>query len=89
MLDDPDDVAALAAAVARLAGDVRLACSMGVAAGRVALGFGWSRMGARYMDIYRRVLRAKASEAGSGAGHGAHDAPHGARWVPSEGGESK
>ena len=89
VLDDPDDTAALAAAVARLAGDVRLACSMGVAAGRVAQGFGWSRMGARYMEIYRRILRAKASEAGSGAGRGAHDAPRGARWVPSEGGESK
>lgn len=89
VLDDPDDSAALAEAVARLAGDVRLACSMGVAAGRVAREFGWSRMRARYMDIYRRVLRAKTSEAGSVAGRGVHDAHRGARWVPSEGGESK
>lgn len=89
VLDDPDDSTALAQAVGRLAGDARLACSMGVAAGRVAREFGWSRMGARYMDIYRRVLRAKANEAGSGAGHAAHDARRGARWISTEGSESK
>lgn len=89
VLDDPDDTAALAQAVGRLASDARLACSMGVAAGRVAREFGWSRMGARYMDIYRRVLSAKASKAGSDAEPATREARRDVRWVPTEGSEPK
>jgi glycosyltransferase involved in cell wall biosynthesis len=90
VLDDPDDVDALARAISRLAGDERLCRAMGTAARRVAEGFGWSRMGARYMEIYRRVARMKANEVGRRSGLAAEDPPGStARWTPTEGGESK
>jgi glycosyltransferase involved in cell wall biosynthesis len=90
VLDDPDDVDALARAVSRLAGDERLCCAMGAAASRVAQTFGWSRMGARYMEIYRRVARVKANEVDRKSGRAVED-PAGstASWIPREGGESK
>lgn len=90
VLDDPDDAAALAQAVSRLAGDQRFCCAMGVAASRVAQAFGWSRMGGRYLEIYRRLASMKANEAGLGSGGSTNGATRGAaRWVSTEGGESK
>jgi glycosyltransferase involved in cell wall biosynthesis len=55
VLDDPDDPKALAGAIARLAasGDVRRA--MGVAANELATGFGWARMAAQYIALYRQL----------------------------------
>ena len=90
VLDDPDDAAALARAIAQLADDERLCLAMGAAASRVAQTFGWSRMGARYMDIYRRVVRMKANEADWRSERAADEAPAStAQWVPTEGGEPK
>jgi glycosyltransferase involved in cell wall biosynthesis len=55
VLDDPDDPKALAGAIARLAasGDVRRA--MGIAANELATGFGWARMAAQYIALYRQL----------------------------------
>ncbi|MEX3958313.1 glycosyltransferase family 4 protein [Trinickia sp. EG282A] len=82
VLDDPDDVDALAGAVGRLAGDERLRCAMGAAASRVAQRFGWERMGAQYMEIYRRVVRFKSDQVGERVG--STD-----RWMQMEGGETE
>ncbi len=90
VLDDPDDGDALARAVARLAGDEALRCAMGAAASRVAQAFGWERMGARYMEIYRRVVRSKVDEVDRKSGN-AVDEPGACadRWMPTEGGKTK
>ncbi|MGF6238738.1 MULTISPECIES: glycosyltransferase family 4 protein [Paraburkholderia] len=55
VLDDPDDPKALAGAIAWLAesGDTRRA--MGVAANELATGFGWARMAAQYIALYRQL----------------------------------
>jgi glycosyltransferase involved in cell wall biosynthesis len=90
VLSDPEDVHALADAVARLASDDGLSSAMGAAAGRVAQDFGWARMGARYMEIYRRALRSKTNNKGVSP-----ELPFNgergpcAGWIPSEGGEPK
>lgn len=55
VLEDPDDVKALAGAVARLAGDDTRRRAMGVAAAELAGGFGWSRMAAQYIALYRQL----------------------------------
>jgi glycogen synthase len=55
VLEDPDDPKALASAIAQLAesGDTRRA--MGVAANELATGFGWARMAAQYIALYRQL----------------------------------
>ncbi len=55
VLDDPDDPRALAAAVARLAADEPARRKMGVAANELATGFGWARMAAQYIALYRQL----------------------------------
>ncbi len=55
VLDDPDDVAALAAALAQLAGDGLRRAAMGEAAAALAAGFGWARMAGQYVALYRRL----------------------------------
>jgi len=55
VLDDPDDPRALAAAVARLAADGPARRKMGVAANELATGFGWARMAAQYIALYRQL----------------------------------
>jgi glycosyltransferase involved in cell wall biosynthesis len=55
VLDDPDDPQALAHAVARLAGDDTARRAMGDAASRLATGFGWARMAAQYIALYRQL----------------------------------
>jgi glycosyltransferase involved in cell wall biosynthesis len=90
VLEDPDDVDALAGAVGRLAGDERLRCAMGAAASRVAQGFGWERMGARYMEIYRRVVRVKADRVDRRSGHAVGERVGSTdRWMQIEGGETE
>ncbi|QCP54667.1 glycosyltransferase family 4 protein [Trinickia violacea] len=59
VLDDPDDAAALANAIAGLAGDDRTRCAMGAAASRLARDFGWSRMAMQYIALYRQMAGAK------------------------------
>uniref|UniRef100_E1T817 Glycosyl transferase group 1 n=1 Tax=Burkholderia sp. (strain CCGE1003) TaxID=640512 RepID=E1T817_BURSG len=55
VLDDPDDPQALAAAVARLAADDAARRKMGAAASELATGFGWARMAAQYIALYRQL----------------------------------
>jgi len=55
VLDDPDDPRALADAVARLANDDSARRAMGDAASRLATGFGWARMAAQYIALYRQL----------------------------------
>jgi glycosyltransferase involved in cell wall biosynthesis len=55
VLDDPDDPKALAGAVARLAADDDARRKMGVAANELATGFGWARMAAQYIALYRQI----------------------------------
>jgi glycosyltransferase involved in cell wall biosynthesis len=55
VLDDPDDPQALAGAVARLAGDDHARRAMGIAANQLATGFGWARMAAQYIALYRQL----------------------------------
>ncbi|PLZ04260.1 glycosyl transferase [Burkholderia sp. WAC0059] len=57
VLDDPDDAAALAAAIAQLARARERCRAMGEAASRVAAGFGWARMAAQYLALYRQLIR--------------------------------
>ncbi|WP_133648820.1 glycosyltransferase family 4 protein [Paraburkholderia flava] len=55
VLDDPDDPHALAAAIARLADADDTRRAMGVAAHELATGFGWARMAAQYIALYRQL----------------------------------
>ncbi|WP_186310644.1 glycosyltransferase family 4 protein [Paraburkholderia sp. BCC1886] len=55
VLDDPDDPRALAGAIARLAEHDDARRAMGVAANELATGFGWARMAAQYIALYRQL----------------------------------
>jgi glycosyltransferase involved in cell wall biosynthesis len=55
VLDDPDDPKALAGAVARLAENDATRRAMGKAANELASGFGWARMAAQYIALYRQL----------------------------------
>ncbi|CAE6752869.1 glycosyltransferase family 4 protein [Paraburkholderia haematera] len=55
VLDDPDDPKALAGAVARLAENDDARRAMGAAANELATGFGWARMAAQYIALYRQL----------------------------------
>ena len=55
VLDDPDDPKALPSAVARLADNDDARRAMGVAANQLATGFGWARMAAQYIALYRQL----------------------------------
>jgi glycosyltransferase involved in cell wall biosynthesis len=55
VLDDPDDPQALARAIAQLAGDDPARRAMGAAASELATGFGWARMAAQYIALYRQL----------------------------------
>jgi len=65
VLDDPDDAAALAAAVAKLADAPELRREMGAAARLLADQFGWARMARRYLDLYRGFANQKGATASS------------------------
>lgn len=67
VLDDPDDAEALAAALAGLAASVDARKAMGVAAQQLATGFGWSRMAARYVALYRELADEMAEPGRAGA----------------------
>jgi glycosyltransferase involved in cell wall biosynthesis len=55
VLEDPDDVRALAVAIAQLDGDDIARRAMGHAAAALAGEFGWSRMAAQYIALYRQL----------------------------------
>ncbi|MFC5429886.1 glycosyltransferase family 4 protein [Paraburkholderia denitrificans] len=74
VLDDPDDVAALARAVGQLADDTPRRHAMGKAAARLAMSFGWARMAAQYIALYRQI----AGDASDVAHRDAHDLAHAA-----------
>ncbi|WP_323119929.1 glycosyltransferase family 4 protein [Burkholderia alba] len=64
VLDDPDDPAALAHAIGRLAA-ARDACrAMGDAARALMGGFSWARMGEQYVALYRRIAPSSQPSAG-------------------------
>jgi glycosyltransferase involved in cell wall biosynthesis len=67
VLTDPDDAAALANAVQQLADDTPRRRAMGEAAAELAGSFGWARMAAQYIALYRQ-LAGNTSEAVNGAG---------------------
>ena len=76
VLEDPDDERALAGAIARLAGDDTARRAMGVAAGELAGGFGWSRMAAQYIALYRQLAGDQSAAARDDRERGAtHEAP--------------
>ena len=62
VLEDPDDVPALAQAVQTLAKDTPRRLAMGEAAAELAGQFGWARMAAQYIALYRQ-LAGDANEA--------------------------
>jgi glycosyltransferase involved in cell wall biosynthesis len=55
VLDDPDDPKALAGAIAQLAESDEARRAMGIAANELATGFGWARMAAQYIALYRQL----------------------------------
>jgi len=55
VLEDPDDVPALANAVKTLAADTPRRLAMGEAAAELAAQFGWARMAAQYIALYREL----------------------------------
>jgi glycosyltransferase involved in cell wall biosynthesis len=55
VLDDPNDVAGLAAAITQLIGDPERTRAMGRAARQAALELGWKSMGERYLALYRSL----------------------------------
>jgi glycosyltransferase involved in cell wall biosynthesis len=68
VLDDPDDPHKLADAIGRLADHDDTRRAMGVAAAELATGFGWARMAAQYIALYRQIAglrenRSSASDA--------------------------
>jgi glycosyltransferase involved in cell wall biosynthesis len=56
VLDDPDDLPALIHALRRVLSDARLRASMRRSARTVAEAHTWDRMGARYLNLFERVL---------------------------------
>jgi glycosyltransferase involved in cell wall biosynthesis len=67
VLDDPDDPQALADAVGRLAGDDDRRRAMGAAASELATGFGWARMAAQYIALYRQIAGLREDRSRNGA----------------------
>lgn len=55
VLDDPDEVPALANAILQLANDTPRRRAMGEAAAQLAGEFGWARMAAQYIALYREL----------------------------------
>ncbi|SDG46070.1 glycosyltransferase family 4 protein [Paraburkholderia phenazinium] len=67
VLDDPDDPQALAGAIARLASSGEARRAMGVAANELATGFGWARMAAQYIALYRQLAGQQEDRRRAGA----------------------
>jgi glycosyltransferase involved in cell wall biosynthesis len=70
VLDNPDDPRALADVIGGLAADDTKRRAMGVAAAELAVGFGWARMAAQYIALYRQLAGLREDRSRDGA----HDA---------------
>ena len=57
LLADPDDVALLSAALARLSGDSALASDLRVRGAARARDFSWKKTAERTIELYREALR--------------------------------
>lgn len=57
VLNDPDDSVKLADAIALLSASNELRREMGAAASELAVEYGWSRMAAQYIALYRQLAR--------------------------------
>ncbi len=68
VLDDPDDPQALAEAIGRLAASDDARRAMGAAAGELATSFGWARMAAQYIALYRQIAGLREDRNRSTAG---------------------
>ncbi|QGZ63481.1 glycosyltransferase family 4 protein [Paraburkholderia acidisoli] len=78
VLEDPDDVTALAHAVVALASDRTRRLAMGVAAADLAGQFGWARMAAQYIALYRQL----AGDANEAVRHASREEPAFAATLP-------
>lgn len=67
ILDDPNDVDSLAAAITSLIADPARTREMGLAARHNALPLGWRSMGERYLALYRRLVASPAYETSPGS----------------------
>jgi glycosyltransferase involved in cell wall biosynthesis len=56
VLDDPDEVEPLAAAMRALAADGERRLQMGAAGRRIAAGYTWNRMGAAYGALFSDIV---------------------------------
>ncbi|MEA3120299.1 MAG: hypothetical protein QOI13_3569 [Paraburkholderia sp.] len=65
VLDDPNDANALVAAIAWLAASADARGVMGAAAQELAAGYGWLRMAARYIALYRQLAGERGKSAGA------------------------
>ncbi|WP_433705100.1 glycosyltransferase family 4 protein [Paraburkholderia sacchari] len=74
VLDDPDDAPALANAILQLADDTPRRLAMGEAAAKLTGEFGWARMAAQYIALYRQL----AGDAGAVVRNDTRDAQRGA-----------
>jgi glycosyltransferase involved in cell wall biosynthesis len=75
VLEDPDNVLALAHAIGRLAGNDAARRAMGEAAAALAGDFGWSRMAAQYIALYRQIAGDTTLAAREDYPHDTHEAP--------------
>ncbi|MFM0526137.1 glycosyltransferase family 4 protein [Paraburkholderia strydomiana] len=62
VLDDPDDAAALGAAIMRVASDTDYARSLGTRAREVAKSLSWQAMAERYLTVYEQVHARRAAQ---------------------------
>jgi glycosyltransferase involved in cell wall biosynthesis len=62
VLDDPDDAAALGAAIMRVASDTDYARSLGTRAREVATSLSWQAMAERYLTVYEQVHARRAAQ---------------------------
>ncbi|CAG4891395.1 glycosyltransferase family 4 protein [Paraburkholderia saeva] len=60
VLDSPEDIAGLAAAISWLAADPERARTMGMAARRLATSLSWEQMAMRYLSLYDDLIEARA-----------------------------
>jgi glycosyltransferase involved in cell wall biosynthesis len=61
VLESPEDVAGIAAAIAHMAGEPEHARRMGAAARELAKSLSWARMSARYLSLYEQIAAAPVS----------------------------
>ncbi|MGF6758814.1 glycosyltransferase family 4 protein [Paraburkholderia sp. GAS42] len=69
VLDSPEDIEGLAAAISTIAADPQRARAMGAAARELARSLSWEQMAMRYLSLYEDLLKAQRA----GAGEAAHD----------------